>query len=243
MKKHFTLIELLVVIAIIAILAAMLLPALSKAREKAHAISCTNNLKQIGMDLAIYADSHDGLIPIHCCISKGMQWNWIVYSDSGTKSSSYVATIPYLICPSNGTKRGISIAYAIYGVQTFGNAYEEDKGITWTISAAIPAFDNRKAKALNYYNLKSPSDTLLIGDNIVYGTDSKQGSPLYTFTTHSSTEANGLHFVHGGKTNILWDDMHVSSHNPGEMRTALSKATAIANDARFYRRTVTELAQ
>jgi len=62
-NKGFTLIELLVVIAIIAILAAMLLPALSKARARAKSAVCMNNLKQLGISLLLYYENYEGLIP------------------------------------------------------------------------------------------------------------------------------------------------------------------------------------
>ena len=72
---RFTLIELLIVISIIAILAAMLLPALNKAREKARAIQCTGNLKQIGTAFSVYTGDYHDCYPTTIALSGTYSWD------------------------------------------------------------------------------------------------------------------------------------------------------------------------
>lgn len=71
-KKGFSLIELLIVVAILAILIALLLPALNKAREKAFAIQCVNNMKNIGTALQLYANDTEYCMPL--MVRKDFTW-------------------------------------------------------------------------------------------------------------------------------------------------------------------------
>jgi len=155
--RPFTLIELLVVIAIIAILAAMLLPALSKSKEKAKQIACTSNLKQIGLLQTMYCDNFDGHFVIlvdygggwDACYDSSWNMNQPGYLSIGLGGGEDATNSKVYQCPSaSGYTKEYVPPFAGYG-------YNECLG-----------FDVYNTKNLGVTNtsVKRPSMTMLNAD-------------------------------------------------------------------------------
>ncbi len=199
-KAHFTLIELLIVIAIIAILAAMLLPALGNAKKTSKAIMCASNLKQWTTAVHIYAESFQDYLPLHqmsCFYSSPTRTNWNAWSSwlrdaflPNAKEATYYFGKDINGCPDHSDTMlspAISERYYSYG-----------------ISYIIAIYTNPRKLG----QIRSPSQTILFSDlaNNVDG-------PGYDFSY--SPERVG--YMHLGKTNCLFVDGHVTGKKQNQL--------------------------
>lgn len=208
-KKGFTLIELLVVVAIIAILAAMLLPALSKAREKARQAVCKNNLKQIGLAIMMYAEDNNEYYPIYADGS-GLGWHDRVWKYTGQDPNTVPPDARTLFqCPSDNSGKGwpgmVKVSYGLNG----GNAAwkEEGDGISWyTANWKLPCGSAKLSQ------VRAPSETILVGDKW-YPYLRKGNGSSSDIGSWCSNETTGYHNNNGSR-NYLFCDGHVELLGP-----------------------------